>query len=858
MPAKIVLKGARVHNLKNIDVEIPRDRLVVITGVSGSGKSSLAFDTLYAEGQRRYVESLSAYARQFLELMERPDVDSIDGLSPAISIEQKSASRNPRSTVGTGTEIYDYLRLLYARIGKPFCYKCGREISAQTIQQIVDQILSFPEGARLNVLAPIAVGRKGEYRRELRDLLQAGFTRVRIDGKEHNLGAEIELKKTVAHDIDLIIDRVNVRPGMEKRLADSLETASRYGNEVIKVERMAAEAAGPAEEILFSLKSACVKCSVSYPEFTPRMFSFNSPYGACPACGGLGVKTDGYWIEDGHEEELVHLPPCPRCRGARLREESLQVRVGGKNIAEVTSLSFKEALHFFTGLKLTEAERTIAERILKEIVSRLNFLAQVGLDYLHLNRPSVTLSGGEAQRIRLATQIGSSLAGVLYILDEPSIGLHQRDHARLLNILKELRDLGNTVVVVEHDRDTILEADYVIDMGPGAGLRGGKVVAQGTPEEIMQDAESLTGRYLSGRSEIPVPSGRRFGTGANLALKGARKNNLKKINITLPIGAMTCVTGVSGSGKSTLVIDTLYQAVARRINRSIKEEPEPFDEISGWEQFERVINISQAPIGRTSRSNPATYTGLFIHIRDLFAQLPEARVRGYKAGRFSFNTKGGRCEACAGEGMIKVEMHFLPDVFVKCEVCKGSRYNRETLEVLYKGMSIAEVLDLTVIEALELLRNVPPIRRKLETLRDVGLGYIHLGQSAPTLSGGEAQRIKLARELSRRTAGRNLYILDEPTTGLHFDDIKKLLEVLRSLTDLGNTTVIIEHNLDVIKCADHVIDLGPEGGDLGGEVIGSGTPEEIAANPGSYTGQYLRKILGESGSKPGYKTAGSR
>ncbi len=842
MPGRIIIKGARAHNLKNVDLEIPRDKLIVITGVSGSGKSSLAFDTLYAEGQRRYVESLSAYARQFLEQMQRPDVDSIDGLSPAISIEQKGVGQNPRSTVGTVTEVYDYLRLLFARIGKPNCYQCGREISAQTIQQIVDRLLSLPRQTRIHILAPIAAGRKGEHRKELHALAEAGFARVKVDGKDYELVEEITLKKNLPHDIDLVVDRLVLREGIEKRLADSLEVASRYGNEVIKVEIVGNSGLEKSEEMTFSQKFACVQCGVSYPELTPRMFSFNNPHGACPACGGLGVKAGGDWDPE-DLGRFMEVRPCIECKGTRLRKETLHVKIGGKSIAELTSLPIKESLKFLSTRELSQQEKAVAERVLKEIISRLHFMVQVGLDYLSLDRASATLSGGEAQRIRLATQIGSSLVGVLYILDEPSIGLHQRDNARLLAVLKQLRDLGNTVLVVEHDRETILEADHVIDMGPGAGVNGGEVVAQGAPQEIIDDQRSLTGHYLSGRMEIPIPTHRSKGNGKFLVLKGARQNNLKGITVEFPIGAMTCVTGVSGSGKSSLVVDTLYRAMAQRLHRS-RERAGAFDEIIDWDHFDRVVSIDQAAIGRTPRSNPATYTGLFNHVRDLFAQLPEARVRGYKPGRFSFNVKGGRCEACAGDGTIRIEMHFLPDIFVTCEVCGGRRYNRESLEVLYKGRSIADVLDLTVSQALEFLGNVPSIRQKLETLKDVGLGYLPLGQSALTLSGGEAQRIKLARELSKRSTGRSLYILDEPTTGLHFDDIKKLLEVLNRLTEVGNTIIIIEHNLDVIKSADYIIDVGPEGGDSGGEMVANGTPEEISLIGRSYTGQFLKRLLG--------------
>lgn len=842
MPGKIVIKGAREHNLKNIDLEIPRDKLVVITGVSGSGKSSLAFDTLYAEGQRRYVESLSAYARQFLEQMERPDVDSIEGLAPTISIEQKSAGQNPRSTVGTVTEIYDYLRLLYARVGKVECHQCGREITAQTVQQIVDQLLSLPRQTQIHILAPIVAGRKGEHRQELKELSRAGFARVRIDGKPYELAEEIPLKKNRPHDIDLLVDRLVLREGIEKRLADSLEVASRYGDEVIKVEVFRGAESGKSEHITFSQKHACVRCGVSYPELTPRLFSFNSPHGACPTCGGLGSVANAVWLAE-DPARLANVRPCKQCKGTRLRRESLHVKIGGRNIAEVTSMPVKGSLKFLTGVHFSRQEAAIAHKILKEIAGRLSFMVQVGLDYLTLDRASATLSGGEAQRIRLATQIGSSLVGVLYILDEPSIGLHQRDNARLLAILRQLRDLGNSVLVVEHDRETILAADHVIDMGPGAGVNGGEAVAQGTAQEIMRSERSLTGHYLSGRMEISIPASRRKGNGKFLVLRGVRQNNLKAIAVELPIGAVTCVTGVSGSGKSSLVVDTLCPAVAQHLNRSSKGGAGLFEEIVGWENFDRVIIIDQSPIGRTPRSNPATYTGLFSHVRELFAQLPEARVRGYKPGRFSFNLKGGRCEACAGDGVIRIEMHFLPDVFVTCEVCGGRRYNRETLEVLCKGRSIAGVLALTVAQALEVMGNIPSIREKLETLRDVGLGYLCLGQAAPTLSGGEAQRIKLARELTKRTTGRSLFILDEPTTGLHFDDIRKLLEVLNRLTDAGNTVVIIEHNMDVIKSADFVVDLGPEGGDAGGEIVAHGTPEEVSLVARSYTGQYLKGLL---------------
>ena len=940
---RIVVTGAREHNLKNITVEIPRNKLVVITGLSGSGKSSLAFDTIYAEGQRRYVESLSAYARQFLEQMEKPDVDSIEGLSPAISIEQKSTSRNPRSTVGTVTEIYDYLRLLFARVGKPYCYKCGRAIAAQTIQQIVDQILQLSAGTRVHILAPIVRGRKGEYRKELAELRKAGFVRARIDGKLRELSGDIALVKTQQHTIELLVDRLVIREGIAGRLADSLGVAFQHGDDVVKVEILSDEGEQPASERLYSQKFACVNCGISYPELTPRMFSFNNPYGACGTCSGLGTstyfdpdlivpneslslnegaiapwnrkntadfrtsmlkslarhfkfdldtpfkalpaaakkallygtgdeeitfvyekgsrryqfarpfegvignldrrykETDSDWIRE-EFEKYMSARDCPSCNGARLKPEALAVRVGAKTITEVTGQSVREAEAFFRELTLGEQELAIGERVLREIRERLGFLKSVGLDYITLDRAAGSLSGGEAQRIRLATQIGAGLSGVLYILDEPSIGLHQRDNARLLGTLRRLRDLGNTVIVVEHDRDTILEADHVIDMGPGAGVHGGAIVAEGSPEQIMANPASLTGQYLVGQRSISVPSRRRGGNGWMLTVKGARHNNLKNLTVQIPLGKMTCVTGVSGSGKSSLVIDTLYRALAQKLYGA-KERPGEHDEIGGWQLIDKVIDVDQSPIGRTPRSNPATYTGLFTHIRELFAQLPEARVRGYGPGRFSFNVKGGRCEACAGDGVIKIEMHFLPDVYVTCEVCRGKRYNRETLDVRYRTRNIADVLDMTVAQGLEFLDAFPPIHQKLQTLSEVGLDYVHLGQSATTLSGGEAQRIKLAKELSRRATGKTLYILDEPTTGLHFHDIDKLLGVLARLTDAGNTVLIIEHNLDVIKTADHLIDLGPEGGDAGGYIVASGTPEEVAAVATSHTGRFLRQIL---------------
>lgn len=936
MADKIIIKGAREHNLKNIDVEIPRDKLVVITGLSGSGKSSLAFDTIYAEGQRRYVESLSSYARQFLEQMEKPDLDSIEGLSPAISIEQKTTSKNPRSTVGTVTEIYDYLRLLFARVGKPFCYQCGKEISAQTVSQMVDHLLTLPQGSKVNLYAPVVRSRKGEYKKELLQFRKDGFLRARIDKKVVDLSEEISLDKNKKHDIDVMVDRIVVKEGIAARLAEALETALRLAEGIAR-----AEVVGE-KEILFSEKFACIECGISYPEITPRLFSFNNPNGACPACDGIGSKMemdpelvvpdmersirDGavvpwerrqssyfhqmleslashYGIDifkpfgklskkhqeiilygSGEEDIKFHIEeegrkfvytkpfegvipelqrryleteseyvrgeierymgtsPCPVCEGKRLRKESLFIRVNGKDISEVVSFSISAALDFFNTLSLSERDRVVAERIIKEIRERLGFLTHVGLDYLTLNRAAGTLSGGEGQRIRLATQIGSSLVGVLYILDEPSIGLHQRDNKRLLDSLMRLRDIGNTVLVVEHDEETILEADYVIDMGPGAGENGGRIVAQGTPAEIMKNDKSITGRFLSGKDKIPLPKKRRGSKNKFITIRGAKENNLKSVDVKIPIGLFTCVTGVSGSGKSTLVVDTLYKALSQRFYGS-REKAGEHGRMEGLDHIDKVIDIDQAPIGRTPRSNPATYTGLFTHIRDIFAALPESKVRGYKPGRYSFNVKGGRCEACAGDGVVKIEMHFLPDIYVTCEVCGGKRYNRETLEVRYKGKNIAEILDLSVDQALTLLENIPPIKSKLKTLQDVGLGYIKLGQFATTLSGGEAQRIKLAKELSKRGTGRTLYILDEPTTGLHFADIKKLLEVLHALCDAGNTILVIEHNLDVIKTSDHIIDLGPEGGARGGTIIAAGTPEEVADTKGSYTGEYLKKVL---------------
>jgi excinuclease ABC subunit A len=916
---RIVVRGAREHNLKNVDVELPRDQLVVITGLSGSGKSSLAFDTIYAEGQRRYVESLSAYARQFLEQMEKPEVDSIEGLSPAISIEQKTTSKNPRSTVGTVTEIYDYLRVLFARVGVPHCPSCGKVISAQTVQQMVDRIMLQPAGTRLLVLAPVVRGRKGEYKKLFFDLQRQGFSRVRVNGAVRELGEDIELDKNRKHTIEVVVDRLVVKDGLSARLADSLETALRLADGVVQVEPLVTPGEAP---ITFSERLACSECGISFPEVSPRMFSFNNPYGACPECGGIGtrfeidpervvpnpsrslkagalapwagrdsayfrqtlaalarryrISLDEPWSrlkksardvvlhgdrEGGFEgvvkilerryretqseearREIEHFMaerPCPACRGSRLRPESLGLRIAGKSIADVVRFTIKEAAGFFNTLALGEREAAIARRVLKEIRERLGFLMNVGLDYLTLDRPAGTLSGGEGQRIRLATQIGSSLVGVLYILDEPSIGLHQRDNRRLLDTLKRLRDLGNTVLVVEHDEDTIRAADYVLDLGPGAGELGGHVVAMGTPDEIVANPRSLTGQFLAGTRAIAVPAERRRGSGQFMTIHEPREHNLKGMAVRIPLGTFTCVTGVSGSGKSTLVNDILYRALAQMLHRA-QERPGAHTRIEGAQHVDKVVDIDQSPIGRTPRSNPATYTGVFAFIRALFARTQEARMRGYQPGRFSFNVKGGRCEACQGDGLVKIEMHFLPDVYVTCDVCKGRRYNRETLDVHYKSKSIAEVLDMTVHQALAFFDAVPVIKAKLQTLHDVGLDYIRLGQSATTLSGGEAQRVKLATELSRRATGRTLYILDEPTTGLHFADIEKLLEVLNRLVDTGNTVVIIEHNLDVIKTADWVIDLGPEGGEEGGRVVATGTPEDLARQAErSYTGQFL-------------------
>jgi len=932
---KIIVKGAKEHNLKNIDVVIPRDKLVVLTGLSGSGKSSLAFDTIYAEGQRRYVESLSAYARQFLGQMDKPDVESIEGLSPAISIDQKTTSKNPRSTVGTVTEIYDYLRLLFARTGIPHCPECGREITQQTVDQIVDQVMSLKEGTRIQIMAPVVRGRKGEYVKLLEDIKKMGFVRVRVDGELRELEESISLEKNKKHTIEIIVDRLIVKPGIEQRLADSIETALTHADGIVIIHILG------GEEMVFSQNFACIECGISLEELTPRMFSFNSPYGACPKCSGLGINMEidpdlvipdkrkaildgaiapwgngnGYYMQvlqqvaghygfrldvpvnelkpefieiilygskdkiklkyesrDGgvyiHEtrfegviknlerryketnssyireeiEGYMSTKPCPVCKGDRLRKESLAVTVGGRSISHVTKMSIREALEFFENLKLTPKQQIIAKQILKEIKNRLKFLVDVGLDYLTLARSAGSLSGGESQRIRLATQIGSQLMGVLYILDEPSIGLHQRDNAKLLKTLKELRDLGNTLIVVEHDEDTIYSADHIIDIGPGAGAHGGRVVATGTVEDIMKCEESITGQYLKGVKKIEIPPKRRQPSGTWIEVKGAREHNLKNIDVRFPLGVFICVTGVSGSGKSTLVNEILHKGLAQSLHGA-KSKPGEHDAILGVQYLEKVIGIDQSPIGRTPRSNPATYTGVFDGIREVFSMTPEARMRGYKPGRFSFNVKGGRCEACKGDGIIKIEMHFLPDVYVPCEVCKGKRYNRETLEVKYKGRNIADVLDMTVEEALEFFQNIPKIQRKLQTLMDVGLGYMKLGQSSTTLSGGEAQRIKLASELSRKSNGKTLYILDEPTTGLHFADIHKLLIVLNRLVDAGDTVLVIEHNLDVIKTADYIIDLGPEGGDRGGQVVTVGTPEEVAGVESSYTGQFLKKIL---------------
>ncbi len=940
MQDSIIIKGARVHNLKNIDVEIPRNTMTVVTGISGSGKSSLAFDTIYAEGQRSYVESLSSYARMFLGQMEKPDVDSIDGLSPAISIDQKTTSKNPRSTVGTVTEIYDYLRLLWARIGTPHCPKCGKEIRQQSVDQIIDQLMTLPEGTRMQVLAPVIRGRKGEYQKIFEDARKSGFVRVRVDGSVYDLSEEIKLEKNLKHTIEIVVDRLVVKPEIARRLSDSVETAAKLSGGLVVIDRL-----GAGEELTFSQNYACPDCGISIEELTPRMFSFNNPYGACPTCDGLGMKmevdpdrivpngklslnqgalkasgfqtldensisrtymramsekygwsldtpweelpgearkmilygtgeekldvrfswegnkhkprpfegiipnmqrryTDGFTTQAAKEdiEDCMSAIPCAACRGRRLKKEVLAVTVGDKNISQFTELSITEALEYVENLSLTEKEQQISDLILKEIRSRLRFLQNVGLEYLTLSRSSGTLSGGESQRIRLATQIGSSLMGVLYVLDEPSIGLHQRDNDKLLATLKRLRDLGNTLIVVEHDEDTMLAADCIVDVGPGAGVNGGSIIAVGTAHEIMQCPDSLTGQYLSGARRIPLPHERRKGTGNVLRIRSAKENNLKKVNADIPLGTFTVVTGVSGSGKSSLINEVLYKALAAELNGA-RTRAGKHDGIDGLEHLDKVIAIDQSPIGRTPRSNPATYTGLFGDIRELFAKTQDAKARGYGPGRFSFNVRGGRCESCAGDGLIKIEMHFLPDIYVPCDVCKGKRYNRETLEVRYKDKNIYEVLDMTVAEALPFFETMPKLRKKLQTLYDVGLSYVKLGQSSTTLSGGEAQRVKLATELARRATGRTIYILDEPTTGLHSYDVHKLIEVLQKLVEGGNTVVVIEHDLDVIKTADHVIDLGPEGGNKGGTIVAQGTPEEVALVQGSYTGQYLKKVL---------------
>ena len=941
MQKYITVRGAKENNLKNIDVRIPRDKFVVLTGLSGSGKSSLAFETIYAEGQRRYVESLSAYARQFLGQMEKPNVEAIEGLSPAISIDQKTTSKNPRSTVGTVTEIYDYIRLLYARIGIPHCPKCGKEIKAQSVDQIVDSVMALEDKTKIQVLSPVVRGRKGEYTKVFEKAAKDGFVRVRVDGEQYDPGAdEIVLDKQKKHNIEIVVDRLVVREGIEKRLTDSVETALKMANGLVVIQLPDTE-----RELLFSQNYACEDCGISIEELTPRMFSFNTPYGACPHCMGLGsveiidpdrvipdktksihagaINASGWSGTDpnsisamyynglaarynfsldtpfgelpekiqniilygtGNEkielfydrkyakgvqysrfegvinnlhrrynesnsdwakreiEELMYNMPCPECGGSRLKKESLAVTVKGLNIDEVSRMSVSDAAEFFDNMKLTERGQIIGKQILKEIRERLSFLVSVGLEYLTLSRSSGTLSGGEAQRIRLASQIGSGLMGVLYILDEPSIGLHQRDNQKLIDMLKRLRDLGNTLIVVEHDEDTMYAADHIIDIGPGAGVHGGYVVAEGTVDDIKKCENSQTGLYLSGKKKIPVPAVRREGNGSFLEVVGAAQNNLKNVNVKIPLGTFTCVTGVSGSGKSSLVNEVIYKVLANELNRA-KQKPGKYREIKGLEFLDKVIDIDQSPIGRTPRSNPATYTGLFNDIRDLFASTSDAKARGYKAGRFSFNVKGGRCESCMGDGIIKIEMHFLPDVYVPCEVCGGKRYNRETLEVRYKGKNIYDVLDMTIEEGLEFFENLPKLRRKLQTLCDVGLGYVKIGQSSTTLSGGEAQRVKLATELSKRSTGKTIYILDEPTTGLHTADVHKLIEVLQKLVDTGNTVVVIEHNLDVIKTADYIIDLGPEGGSGGGEIVVCGTPEKVARSKKSYTGKYLKPML---------------
>lgn len=938
MNDKITIHGAREHNLKNIDLEIPRDKMIVFTGLSGSGKSSLAFDTIYADGQRRYMESLSSYARQFLGMMEKPDVDEISGLSPAISIDQKTTSKNPRSTVGTVTEIYDYLRLLYARIGIPHCPVCGREIRQQTVDQMVDKVMELPERTKIQILAPIVRGKKGMHQKEFERAKKSGYVRVRVDGNLYDLSEEITLDKNKKHNIEIVVDRLVVRDDIQSRLTDSLETAIGLTGGLVVVDVV------DGEEMMFSQNYACPEHNISIEELNPRMFSFNNPFGACEKCTGLGtfmsidpdlvipdksksiregaIKASGWYYAEGGISQLYFqsladhyhfsldtpvkdLPKeivnillygtkgekikmvrdtedvkstyytefegvannlerrfretssnwmreeitnwmnsvdCPQCHGDRLKKESLSVLIGGMNISQLCRLSVAAMIDFFNNLQLTDKEEMISHQVIKEIRSRLEFLKNVGLDYLTLSRASATLSGGESQRIRLATQIGSSLMGVLYILDEPSIGLHQRDNDKLIDTLRHLRDLGNTVIVVEHDEDTMFASDYIVDIGPGAGVHGGEVVCAGPVDEIMACERSITGQYLSGRKKIPIPEKRREGNGKKLTIKGAAQNNLKNVNVSIPLGTFTAVTGVSGSGKSSLINEILYKGLAAALNQA-RERPGKHKEIVGLEELDKVIEISQSPIGRTPRSNPATYTGVFTDIRQLFAQTNEAKTRGYDSGRFSFNVKGGRCEACEGDGILQIEMHFLPDIYVPCEVCKGKRYNRETLEVKYKGKNISDVLEMTAEEAYLFFENIPKIARKMKTLCDVGLGYVKLGQSATTLSGGEAQRVKLATELSKRATGRTIYILDEPTTGLHAADVHKLIEVLQTLVDSGNTVVVIEHNLDVIKTADYIIDLGPEGGDRGGEIIATGTPEQVAECEGSYTGKYLKKVL---------------
>lgn len=826
----IIIKGARVHNLKNINLQIPRDRLIVITGPSGSGKSSLTFDTIYAEGQRRYVESLSAYARQFLEQLQKPDVDYIEGLSPAIAIEQKGISRSLRSTIGTITEIYNYLRVVYTRIGRVSCYKCGSPITTQGLRQIVNSIMSLPEGTHIQVLSPVVIGRKGEYKKELHEARTRGFIRARIDGKLVDITKEVKLNKHKRHNIDIVIDRLIIKSGVDKHVSIAINHAIAF-TDVVVINIVEED-----KDIFFSARLACPNCGISYPEISPMFFSFNSPYGACPRCNGIGFKDIG---ED--EEEIIRFEKCQDCHGLRLRKEALGVRIDGLNIGELSSMTVKNVIHFIEGLRLSDREYTIVSKVLKEIKERLFFLNRVGLEYLTLDRPVRTLAGGEIQRTKLATQIGSSLTGVLYIFDEPSIGLHPRDCNRLLDSLCKLRDMGNTVIVVEHDEDTIRKADHIIDMGPGAGINGGYIVAEGRQEDIINSEDSLTGLYLREDRTIPVPEKRRKPTGF-LKILGAQEFNLKNIDVEIPLSTFTCVTGVSGSGKSTLIFEILYKALARMLYSS-KDMPGKHRGIIGAEMVDKVINIDQSPLGKTPRSNPATYTGTFTFIRNLFSRIPEARVRGYRASHFSFNVPGGRCETCKGDGLIKVSMHFLPDVYVPCEECKGTRYNRETLEIRYKGKNISDVLNMTVSQALEFFEVIPPLRNKLSTLERVGIGYITLGQPATTLSGGEAQRVKLSRELSKKATGRTLYILDEPTTGLHFFDIQKLLDVLNDLVDVGNSVIVIEHNLEVIKYADYIIDLGPGGGDDGGRVMATGTPEEIAMNQESYTGKFLKKKL---------------